>query len=145
MYGYDLNRDGVISSDEQAAGGAATTLNGVSNGSRGIANDLTVYTVQPNSRTPVSNTARLQAVLTKSISASRSNAIIGNLTTGTRGRPQTFSSLSQFYTAAGMTQSDLKAVAGQITASNAPAGSTVTGLINANTASREVLGGIAQQ
>ena len=145
MYGYDLNHDGVISQAEQAAGGAGTTLNGISNGSRGIADDLTVYSVQTSTAFKLATGGgaaggagnSLLSVLTNNLSggAARANAIMTRIG-GRNGLAPAFSTLSEFYTAAGLTQDELKSLAGKITART---GTTATGLVNANTASREVL------
>ncbi|MBV8780929.1 MAG: general secretion pathway protein GspK [Phycisphaerae bacterium] len=143
LYGYDINRDGVLSTAEQQAAGAASTVNSTTNGTRGIANDLTIYTTQAESRINVNGgtSTKLQNLLLKSVSSARANVILNNITTATRaarGRPP-FGTLADFYTASGMSADEFKALAGLITTNTA---TTVSGLINPNTAGREVLGAL---
>src|SRR5260370_26288842 len=57
MFGYDLNRDGVIDDTERKIGGTGSDFNSVGSDSRGVFNYVTVYSVEPN--TTVAGKARV--------------------------------------------------------------------------------------
>lgn len=67
LYGYDLNRDGVIDQAEQAAANGAAVTNGTTMDSRGMANYLTAYSTRAQPGTPGT---------TRSIPATRSTPLV---------------------------------------------------------------------
>ncbi len=145
LHGSDLNQDGVISDRESRLGGGLGTSFGNSNfTTRGWFNDLTVYTNEPNTtaagvkRANVNdpNGVALQKVLTESISAARATAIIARIRPPGRRPSAQFPNIGAFYIASGMTADEFKKVVDQITTS---AAANVQGLVNVNTAPREVL------
>jgi DNA uptake protein ComE-like DNA-binding protein len=89
LYGYDLNRDGVLDQYEQSlAGGGSlgTAMNSASFDPRGWANYFTVNTVEPNTqrdgtaRVDVNNDqAGLQQLLSDNLQANRATQIMGQL------------------------------------------------------------------
>jgi DNA uptake protein ComE-like DNA-binding protein len=89
LYGYDLNRDGVLDQYEQSlAGGGSlgTAMNSASFDPRGWANYFTVNTIEPNTardgtaRVDVNNDqAGLQQLLTDNLQANRATQIMGQL------------------------------------------------------------------
>lgn len=149
LFGLDLNHDGAVDNLERASGGGANvgiSFNGTNGTSRGLFNDLTVYSSEPNTAIDGSkrisvndtNTAALKKYLTSKISTSRATAIIGRITpiiTSARGRPP-FASIGAFYQSSGMNPDEFSLVSDKLTASTAK---TLTGLINVNTAPKEVL------
>ncbi len=162
VFGYDLNRDGVLDDQERNAGGAATGLNSASSDSRGLFNYVTAWSVEPNvqsdgttARTNVnSGSAGVQKILTAAqIDAKRVTAIIGKLApfyappkaasggkTAAATQPAvptiTFKNIGVFYIASGMTSTEFGLVADKLTATTAK---TLTGLVNINTAPKKVI------
>ncbi len=160
VFGYDLNRDGVLDDLERKAGGAATGINSSTSDSRGLFNYVTTSSVEPN--TAADGTARtnvnsgidgVQKILAASLTAKRVPEIIAKLaprydprtaptagkTTATSqpgGTPIIFANIGLFYAASGMTISEFGLVADKLTAS---AAKTLTGMVNVNTASKKVL------
>jgi type II secretory pathway component PulK len=152
LYGYDLNHDGVFDAAEQKIAGTGSMfggVNGTTTDSRGIFNYVTCYSVEPNTtvsggpRVNVNNrnTTALQNVLSAALSSSRSKAVmtqINNAIAGARSpNAIVFPTIGNFYTKSTMTSDEFALVADQLTAS---ASTTLTGLINVNTASAQVLG-----
>jgi type II secretory pathway component PulK len=144
LYGVDVNHNGVVDEEETGQAPVLAGLNGQSQ--CGICKFLTVYSAQPNTslrgrpRTYVGdNTAPTLAALANLLSTNRSHpfaagrvaAIIARL----RGRPPALNVLD-FYAKSGMTIDEFKSVADKLTTSRSQ---TLTGLINVNTAPREVL------
>lgn len=145
LFDYDLNRDGVIDDAESAAGGTSAMFNSANDAGRGIFDDLTCYSWEPNTtanggaRVNVnsSNVSRLQRVLTSSLSANRATQIISRLAPRiVSGRGSAFANMGAFFLASGMTAAEFGQVADQLTTSNAP---QIQGLINVNTASEAAL------
>jgi DNA uptake protein ComE-like DNA-binding protein len=160
LYGLDQNRDGVVSDVERAnppvstnpngasssSANAGSTLNTVDGFNRGIFNDLTCYSVEPNTATGggsrinvnSTNTQPLLQYLTQQIGSARAGAIearIQPLIRRSRGRT-VFPNLGMFYMMSGMTAQEFSQVADKLTASSAK---TLTGMVNVNTAPLEVL------
>jgi type II secretory pathway component PulK len=164
LFGYDLNRNGVLETIEQAASGGSAAINSASSDSRGIFNYVTAWSVEPN--TQVDGTARinvnnqdtsaLQKALGLVLPANRVSAIIARLsavynrggrdssntgrisTATTQGAAATtfFANIGAFYAASGMTADEFGKVADQLTTSTA---TTLTGLVNVATAPAQVL------
>jgi DNA uptake protein ComE-like DNA-binding protein len=158
LYGLDQNRDGVVSDAERnnppvstnpngnSSAMAGATVNTVDGFNRGIFNDLTCYSVEPNTATGggsrinvnATNTQPLLQYLTKQIGSARAGAIMGrvqSLVRRSRGR-QVFPNLGVFYMMSGMTPQEFSQVADKLTTSSAK---TLTGMVNVNTASLETL------
>jgi DNA uptake protein ComE-like DNA-binding protein len=145
LFGYDANRNGVIEPAELSAAGDVTAFENANGNSRGIFDWLTAYSVEPNTSTSGTKrvnvntmpTTALTKVLTTDISASRSAAIMRRINPLVRARPnRAFANLGAFYIASGMTPTEFGEVYDYITATTA---TTLTGLINVNTAPLEVL------
>jgi type II secretory pathway component PulK len=138
LYGLDLNHDGVVDNLERASGGGANvgiSFNNADGTNRGVFNDVTVYSSEPVSpRIAITNTTALRSYLQKQLGAARANQVMARVSPP--GRPMRFSSLAQFYQRAAFTPTELSQVCDRLTAST---GKTLTGLININTAPREVL------
>lgn len=148
MFGLDSNRDGVVTDAERNNPDPTVTgtLNTVDGTNRGIFDDLTCYSVEPNTaidgsaRINVNSTSTdaLRKYLTSKLSASRAQQIVGRITgliRAARGRP-VFSSIGAFYQVTGMTPDEFDQVADKLTTSSSK---TSTGLINVNTAPLQVL------
>jgi DNA uptake protein ComE-like DNA-binding protein len=146
LFGYDTNRNGMIDASEQAAEGSSSILSGVNDDSLGIFNDLTCYSVDPNTtaaggaRVNVNsaNTTRLLNTLTSALGSSRGGQIFANLIpfyARTTGRAA-FSNIGAFFIDSGMTAAEFGKVADQLTTSTSR---QIQGLINVNTASAAVL------
>ncbi|MCX5671254.1 MAG: type II secretion system protein GspK [Planctomycetota bacterium] len=137
LFGQDVNRNGILDAGENpsAFGGSLTTGSRLN---RGIVNCVTVYSVEPG--TTSTGTPRvyindaqspaLNALLRRSVSSDR---IAGVLDRVRRERP--FRNVMDFYFRAGLTIEEFEKVAPEITASR----ETQRGLINVNTAPKEVL------
>ena len=145
LFGYDANRNGVIEDAELSAAGDVTAFENANGNSRGIFDWLTAYSVEPNTATDgtkrvnvnTNPTTALTKLLTKDISASRSAAIMRLINPLVRRTPgRAFPNLGAFYLASRMTPTEFGEVYDYITASSA---TTLTGLINVNTAPLEVL------
>ncbi|HSU68522.1 MAG TPA: helix-hairpin-helix domain-containing protein [Tepidisphaeraceae bacterium] len=148
LFGLDANRDGVVTDLERNNPDPTFTssFNTVDGTNRGIFNDLTVYSIEPNTtisggariNVNSTDTSKLLNYLTKTLSASRANQIVGRirgLIRAARGRT-VFSSIGSFYQLSGMTVQEFDLVADNLTASKAKSS---TGLVNVNTAPLEVL------
>jgi type II secretory pathway component PulK len=146
LFGYDANRNGMIDPSEQAAEGSASILSGVNDDSLGIFNDLTCYSVDPNTTSTggarinvnSTNTARLQRALTSALGGSRGAQVYATIlpylaTTGTR---TAFPNIGAFFVDSGMTAAEFGKVADQLTTTNSR---QIQGLINVNTAPAAVL------
>ncbi len=164
LYGQDPNRDGVIDTNEQS-----TNSNGISSGGfsgvaaeiRGIINYVTCYSVEPNktvdgkARINVnsSDTAPLKKVIDASITdKNRATAIVSAIQNiiaraggggggkgGKGGTPtitKAFANIGDFYLKSTMKPDEFSLLVDQITTSTAK---TLTGLVNVNTAPKEVL------
>lgn len=87
LFGYDLNRNGVIDQYENSAGGTASQVNSGDSDRRGLYPFVTVWNVEPNTaadgtaRVNVndSNTAALQKVLSVPLPAKRVTQIMARL------------------------------------------------------------------
>src|SRR5207253_3163908 len=157
---YDLNRDGVIDDAELKAGGTAAEFTNALSDTRRFINYVTVYSVEPNTasdgsaRTNVNerDTTALQKLLTDALQAKRAGEVMAKLAGSyapprpVRGRPTTvpaiiFPNIGAFYAASGMTSSEFALVADKLTASTEK---TLPGLINVNTAPKQVLMSLPQ-
>jgi general secretion pathway protein K len=138
LFGYDANHNGVIDAAELSTGGMATQINAAQNGALGLFPLVTCFSVEPNTgasggarinvNTP--GNSRLTTLLQKAVPG-RAGAIIAQ---ANRGRP--FRNIFDFAVRTGMTSAQFSSIANAITTSPAP---TVTGLVNVNTASAQVL------
>lgn len=161
LYGMDQNRDGVVTDAERnnppvdnnpngvSNSGGGATVNTIDGFNRGIFNDLTCYSVEPNTATGggarinvnSTNSQPLLQYLTTQLGAGRAGSIVSqvrSLTRRARGG-QAFRSLGQFYMISGMTPQEFSQVADKLTTSSAK---TLTGMVNVNTAPLEVLMGL---
>jgi len=152
LFGYDINRNGVIDDGERQAAGFGSVFSSGNGTSRGIFNYFTVYSSEPNTASkggPRVNvnavSARLTAVLsTPPLSAARAQQImerVGLLTAGRRrgtfvSRPTNYLTVGAFLARSGMTGAEIKAVVDKLTTTTA---TSVQGLVNVNTASEQAL------
>jgi type II secretory pathway component PulK len=160
LFGYDLNRDGVLDQYEQQAGGSGTGLNSASSDSRGFFNYVTAWSAEPNTaadgspRTNVNsqNTAALQKVLAAALPAKRVTQILAKLGpflnparnnpakpvkgATSQPTPNAFANIGAFYLASGMTATEFGLISDKVTTSTAK---IQKGLININTAPKQVL------
>ncbi len=146
LWGYDRNRDGVIDDTERTVGGASTMYNSATADARGLFPFVTVYTVQSNTaangdaRVNVNNrdVTQLQNVLRNAFDPSRADAILTPVLSAilaTR-RGNTFNTLGDFYTISTMKNDEFAKVVDKLTVTNTK---TLTGLVNVNTAPKQVL------
>ncbi len=145
LFGYDVNRDGVVDQNELANAGNVTAFENANGNSRGIFNWLTCYSSEPNTASDgtaranvnAATTGALKNVLTKQLSAARATQIIKRITPLLRAKPgNTFASLGSFYVQAGLTTDEFAKVYDYLTTTTAK---TLPGLVNVNTAPKEVL------
>jgi type II secretory pathway component PulK len=135
IYGQDVNRNGVIDPGESASplGGAFST-----SGARlyqGIINYVTVYSAGAPAGQLVNVNDRQSAALSDMLrQAVSSDRLPGVLDRVRRERP--FKNVMDFYFRAGLSMGEFRQVAGRITTST---GAEPKGLINVNTAPKEVL------
>lgn len=155
LFGYDVNRDGVVDQNELAAAGNVTAFANANGNSRGMFNWLTCYSSQLNTaadgtaRTPVipvppaavtpasvaATANALKKVLGQKLSTPRANQIVAKIT------PllvtQRIKSLATFYANSGLTSDEFAKVFDYLT--DKKPGATLKGLVNINTAPKEVL------
>ena len=139
LFGEDTNRNGVLDDNENDGDQSDPPDNRDGKLDRGIFNYVTVYSSEPNKSAAGSqrvnvNQAQGQALsqlLGKSVSSSRLSEILDRTR---RERP--FQNVLDFYVRSGLTSDEFKAIADGITTRN---DENLLGLINVNTASKEVL------
>ena len=140
LYGADLNRNGVVDSNESGSAAPLSAINGQSQ--CGVCKYLTVYSAVLNvtkggtARVYAGDTSRntLRALgnfLSRKLTGENIAAILSQL----RNDPPSTNVLD-FYVKSGMTIDDFRAIADSITTSQAR---VLRGLVNVNTAPREVL------
>jgi DNA uptake protein ComE-like DNA-binding protein len=141
LVGEDLNRNGVLDTNEK-------DLNGNGTVDSGLFEYLTIYSRQPNthsdgtSLTNVTKSAELRALLQSSFSSSRANQIMSAVTNqlGISGfgaeRTINVRNLLQFYLASRMTSAEFTQIAHGITDTT---NLYTNGLLNINTASAPVM------
>lgn len=149
LYGYDLNHDGVVDDDERSAPGAGNAANyntGVGQDTRGMFPYVTVYSTEPNTdpstgnaRINVNDAANSRDALQKLLSqyitnTSRVQSIMAQVA-GT-GNNRRYPSVIAWCQAAGLQPNEAGPIIPSLTTSSAK---TVKGLININTAPRQVL------
>ena len=139
LFGEDANRNGVLDANEDDGDACEPPDNRDGRLDRGVAPFVTVYTAEPSTdsggqpRVNV-NDAQGQAlsdVLRQSMSADRVAAVMD---LARRRRP--FRNVLDFYVRTGLTLSEFQPIADQLTAGSQ---NVLSGLINVNTAPREVL------
>ncbi len=144
LYGGDKNRNMV-----QDPGETAPSVTGGSNSFQaasqisGVADYLTVYsapyvsTSTTTGTTPLINvnggSGELMALISQTV-GDRAGTVMGNII---QGRPHR--NLLDFYVKSGMTLEQFKSIANKLTAAMPGSNATVAGLVNLNTASKEVL------
>jgi type II secretory pathway component PulK len=143
LYGEDANRNGVLDANEDDADASEPLDNRDGRLDRGLLPFLTVYSEEPNTdgdgkpRVNINNAgsqSALSDLLKTKISASRAGSIMRDVP---RQRP--YRGVLDFYVRTRMTAEEFAAVADSITTSTAK---TFKGLINVNTAPKEVLMGL---
>lgn len=160
LYGYDLNRDGVISEAEEALGGEATSVNAANAGARGILPYLTVYSSETGSGGAAGGTTggatggttggtgtttsskinvndqnannQIRSLFRSAFGESRGDELAGQAARAQRP----FANIFDFAVKSGLEPDEFEQIADQITHTNAR---TRRGLVNVNTASRAVL------
>jgi type II secretory pathway component PulK len=146
LYGGDTSRNGILDPGEETSFITSSTSSGIGNSlDRGLFNDVTVYSGPPAANTanattgsqpqPVNvNTAQgsaLTTLLQGSVAPARLPVVIGRIR---RERP--FLSVFDFYYRSGLTFDEFQPIASRVTTTSA---APPKGLINVNTAPREVL------
>ena len=139
LFSYDSNHNGVIDAAELSSGGMASQINAAQNGALGLFPLVTCFSVEPNTGASGSarvdinlpGSPRLSTLLQKTLAAARVRSIV-NL--ANRGRP--FRNIFDFAVRTGMSSTEFATIANSITTST---GTTLTGLVNVNTASAQVL------
>jgi type II secretory pathway component PulK len=142
LYGEDTNRNFVLDTNEDDADASDPPDNHDGHLDRGLYPFVTVYSREPitdsngGRRVNVANGGgqALSTLLTKNLSLSRANEILGRATALARLRP--FTSILDFYVRCQLTASEFAPIADFLTASTA---TTLRGLINVGTAPKEVL------
>lgn len=145
LYGFDLNRNGVIEPAEAAASnGSAMFGNTSTTDTRGIFNYVTIYSVDPNTtndgqRRVNINGNGLRNALTQLLGQQKASQYMSAAGFGGRGRAPQYNNIGDFYTASGMARNtaDIKLVADHLTTTRPR--SSITGLINVATAPKQVL------
>lgn len=138
LYGEDANRNGVLDANENDGSTSEPSDNRDGKLDPGLAPFVTVYSWQPNAsggRHPVNvneaSTPALSRVFQGVISGSRLTTVLQAARTG---RP--FRNLLDFYIRTGLKPEEFNPVADQLTTQR---DQTIKGLVNVNTAPREVL------
>jgi type II secretory pathway component PulK len=139
LYGEDTNRNGRLDDNENDAGASDPPDNRNGTLDRGFMDYVTVYSAEPNTAADGSarvnvnnvNTQALGDLLREVISDDR---VFSILDSARRGQP--YSSVLAFYFRSGLTSQEFAQIAGRLTTSD---NSSVSGLVNVNTAPREVL------
>ena len=138
LYGEDTNRNGVLDPNENDGDAGEPDDNRDGSLDRGLLGYVTVYSAEPNlsadgqPRVNVSSGGPALAGLLREVI--RDDSVFTILDNARRGRP--FSSVLDFYFRSGLTKDQFALVADRLTTSNADA---LSGLVNVNTAPREVL------
>ena len=140
LYGEDTNLNGVLDPQENDGDASEPPDNADGKLDRGFYDYVTVYSTESNvdsegtTRINVGDSATradLQTALQEAFKEDRALAILANLSTGT-----TYTSLIQFYYRSRMTFEEFTQIADKLTTSSE---TTLPGLVNVNTASKEVL------
>jgi type II secretory pathway component PulK len=140
LYGEDTNLNGLLDPQENDGDVSEPPDNADGKLDRGFYDYVTVYSTEANvdsdgnTRINVSDSAArsdLQTLLTDTFKEDRALEILTNLTSGT-----TYTSILQFYYRSRMTFEEFTQVADRLTTSGE---TTLPGLVNVNTASKEVL------
>lgn len=139
LYGEDRNRNGVLDYNEDDADATDPDDNGDGSLDRGFLDYATVYSAEPNTasdgeeRVDVNSldTDDLSGALREVVSDDRIFTVLQNVR---RGRP--FDNVLDFYFDSGLTLEEFAAVADGLTTVDED---ELTGMVNVNTASREVL------
>ena len=140
LYGVDANRNGVVDASENDSSSPLSGFNGQMQ--CGLCKYLTVYSAEPNlSQTGTPRTyvgdksAKTMAALTTLLKLSLPAARVGAVTAQLRNKPAA-TNLLDFYFKSGLKIDEFTPIADLITTAKAP---IQMGLINVNTAPREVL------
>ena len=140
LYGYDLNRDGVLDDAERAVGGTATSFNSASSDSRGLFNYVTVYSAENNTDSAgkarinvndPNSKDKLTKYLQKQLPKAQASAVIAKLSP----RPAYANILDFFIQTAFPKDSYAKVIDGLTTTRRKKR----AGLVNINTAPKQVL------
>ena len=134
LFGEDTNLNGILDPNENDGTVSAPYDNRDGRLDAGLLDYVTVYSLQPNTRTNVNNRQQLAALLREqSFSAEQTNRIFAALAGPGGGQ---IASVLEFYIRTRMTAEEAHQLEPLITATNSP---TIAGLINVNTASEIVL------
>ena len=133
LYGADVNRNGFMDTTETIGSGFGTTW-------RSLLDFVTVYTREPNKQADGSpridvrraNNPELRTLLQEKLNAARASEIW----TAVRPRATRIRSLLEFYNIGSITTDEAALIEDSLTAAT---GDFVPGLVNVNTAPREVL------
>ncbi len=139
LLGEDANRNGFLDDNENDGSAIEPPDNGDGQLGRGIHDFVTVYSSEPNTsasgdpRIDVNQSQgpELSDLLREAVPEGRLEAVLGDVR---RGRP--FQNVLDFYFRTGLTMEEFQQIADRITTDSA---AKLTGLVNVNTAPREVL------
>jgi len=139
LYGEDRNLNGILDENENDADASDPPDNRNSRLEGGFYDYVTVYSIEANvdgtgnKRININDVQNpeLATVLRQVVTSDRYFQIMDSIRTG---RP--FRNILEFYFKAGLTAEEFKQLADRLTTSDEP---TVAGLVNVNTASKEVL------
>ena len=144
LLGEDANRNGVLDDNENDRGEADPPDDGDGQLDRGFVDFVTVYSAELNTSASgerrvninQANTQQVSDVLAKGIAGDR---LVEVVVLARRGRP--FANVLDFYFRAGLTAEEFAPIVDLISTSN---DRNLVGLINVNTASREVLASLPE-
>ncbi len=139
LYGEDANRNGLLDPNENDAADSYPPDNRDGHLDRGFLDCVTVYSIEPNAagsgepRADVNEVAgeALSNLLRSAVSQDRFFQVMGRVRSG---RP--FRNILDFYLRTGLTTAEFAQIADQLTTRREE---TLVGLVNVNTAPREVL------
>lgn len=138
VFGEDLNRNGLLDPNEDDGSVSEPADNSDGKLDRGLAPFVTVYTAEPN------QDADGKARVNVNSGGGALNTLLGKVLSGSHltevqlriGRNRPFANVLDFYTKSTLSIDEFKQIADHITTANGP---TVRGLVNVNTAPKEVL------
>ena len=136
LYGVDTNRNGILDPDEKLS----SQYSEYNEEWRGLLDFVTVYSKQPNTQADGSaridvrreNNQELRTLLEEKTNAARASQIW----TAVRAHASNIKSVLEFFILGSVTEDEAELIEDSLTASD---GETIQGLINVNTAPREVL------
>ena len=138
LFGEDINRNGILDDNENDAAQSDPADNKDGHLDRGFLDYVTVYSIEANvsrsgqQRININegNNQQLATILREAIADDRYFLILNNIRRGP------FKNILEFYYRSGLTYQEFESLSDRLTTSNQD---NIPGLVNINTASREVL------